>query len=75
MKILRLLKQSPPLNVGEIAGFDDDAADRMITCGDAELYVEPSPASQAIPAEPPRAGVATTTSAQSMPAKPGHTKP
>ena len=43
MVSVKFLKPCPPYNAGEVAGFNDDHANRFIELGSAELVVKESP--------------------------------
>lgn len=41
MIVVRFLSNSPPYMSGEVAGFDDPVAEKLIRAGAAERYAEP----------------------------------
>lgn len=42
MRLLRFVRGWPPYNAGEVAGFPDDLAERLMAAGYAEPYATPS---------------------------------
>ena len=52
MVILRLLRAVPPCNAGEIVGYDDRTAARLIRIGAAVKLAEPEPTSPIVVAPP-----------------------
>lgn len=44
MKHLKILKHTHQLNPGELAGFEDDVAEKLVKSGHAEEYTPEAPA-------------------------------
>lgn len=52
MKIIKFLTSCSPYTTGEIAGFDEETADRLVKAGVAEPYPKEAPKAPVSPVAP-----------------------